>query len=47
MQKKLLAHRQLHRDVNYCIYDCRWDMLSDIFTSPSMPFYQFDDLIFL
>ena len=47
MQKKLRSHWQQHRHVSYCLYGSQKHMLTEVFTSPSMPFYQFGDLIFL
>lgn len=46
-QKKLRAHWQHHKHINYCLYGSRRHMLLEFFTSPSMPFYKFGDLITL
>ncbi len=46
-QKKLRSHWQKHQMVSYCIYGSKRHMLLDVFTSPSMPFYKFGDLMFL
>jgi hypothetical protein len=46
-QKKLRAHWQRHQSVSYCLYGSKRHMLMDVFTSPSMPFYKFGDLVFL
>ena len=46
-QKKLRSHWQTHQSVSYCLYGSKRHMLMDVFTSPSMPFYKFGDLIFL
>lgn len=46
-QKKLRAHWQLHQHVTYCIYGSKRHMLMEVFSSPSMPFYKFGDIIFL
>ena len=46
-QKKLRAHWQLHQHVTYCLYGSKRHMMMDVFTSPSMPFYKFGDIIFL
>jgi hypothetical protein len=46
-QKKLRAHWQLHRYVTYCLYGSKRHMMMDVFTSPSMPFYKFGDIVFL
>lgn len=46
-QKKLRAHWQRHGVASYCIYGSKRHMMMDVFTSPSMPFYKFGDIIFL
>jgi hypothetical protein len=46
-QKKLRAHWQLHANVSYCLYGSKRHMLMEVFSSPSMPFYKFGDIIFL
>ncbi|MDX9904632.1 MAG: ATPase [Bacteroidales bacterium] len=46
-QKMLRAHWQHHHNTSYCIYGSKRHMLMDVFTSPSMPFYKFGDIIFL
>jgi len=46
-QKKLRAHWQLHQHVTYCLYGSKRHMLMNVFSSPSMPFYKFGDIIFL
>lgn len=46
-QKKLRAHWQAHRMASYCIYGSKRHMLMDVFTSPSMPFYKFGDILFI
>ncbi|MDX9905290.1 MAG: ATPase [Bacteroidales bacterium] len=46
-QKKLRSHWQKHQMVSYCIYGSKRHMLLDVFTSPSMPFYRFGDMMFL
>ena len=46
-QKKLRAHWQLHHKVTYCLYGSKRHMLMDVFSSPTMPFYKFGDIIFL
>lgn len=47
MQKKMRAHWQMHKNVSYCLYGSKRHMMMDVFTSPSMPFYKFGDIIFL
>ncbi len=46
-KKKLRAHWQLHNKVTYCLYGSKRHMLMNVFTSPSMPFYKFGDIVFL
>ena len=46
-QKKLRANWQKHKNVSYVLYGSKRHMLMDVFTSASMPFYKFGDLIFL
>lgn len=46
-QKMLRAHWQHHQNTTYCIYGSKRHMMMDVFTSPSMPFYKFGDIIFL
>ncbi|HNQ82558.1 MAG TPA: ATPase [Bacteroidales bacterium] len=46
-QKKLRSHWQKHQMASYCIYGSKRHMLLDVFTSPSMPFYRFGDMMFL
>lgn len=46
-QKKLRSSWQKHQMVSYCIYGSKRHMLLDVFTSASMPFYKFGDLMFL
>jgi len=47
IQKKMRSHWQKHRNVSYCLYGSKRHMMMDVFTSPSMPFYKFGDIIFL
>jgi hypothetical protein len=46
-QKKLRSNWQKHQMVSYCIYGSKRHMLLDVFTSASMPFYKFGDIMFL
>ena len=46
-QKKLRAHWQHHKQTSYCLYGSKRHLLMDIFSSQSMPFYKFGDVIFL
>jgi len=46
-QKQLRSHWQQHADVSYCLFGSKRNMLIQVFTTPSMPFYKFGDLMFL
>jgi len=46
-QKRLRAHWQHHQSVCYCLYGSKRHMLAEVFSSPSMPFYKFGDLMVL
>jgi len=46
-QKKLRAAWQKHKNVTYCLYGSKRHMMMDVFTSVSMPFYKFGDILFL
>lgn len=46
-QKKMRANWQNHEHVTYCMYGSKRHMMLNVFTSQSMPFYQFGSLIFL
>ena len=46
-QRKLRSHWQHHHNVGYCLYGSKRTMLLDIFSNASMPFYKFDDIMFL
>lgn len=47
MQKKMRSHWQKHKNTSYCLYGSKRHMLMEVFTSPSMPFYKFGDILFL
>lgn len=47
VQKKLRSNWQKHQNVAYCLYGSKRHMLMDVFTSSSMPFYKFGDILFL
>jgi hypothetical protein len=47
LQKKMRANWQKHINASYCLYGSKRHMMIDVFTSPSMPFYKFGDIIFL
>jgi hypothetical protein len=46
-QKKLRSQWQKHQHTSYCLYGSKQHMLMDVFTNPSMPFYNFGSLMFL
>jgi len=46
-QKKLRSHWQHHKLTNYCLYGSKRHMMLDVFSSQSMPFYKFGDIMFL
>jgi AAA+ ATPase superfamily predicted ATPase len=46
-QKKLRSHWQKHQYVGYCLFGSKRHMLLDVFSSQSMPFYNFGHLLFL
>lgn len=46
-QKKLRAHWQHHKNTSYCLYGSKRHVLMNLFSSPSMPFYKFGDVIYL
>ncbi len=46
-QKKLRSHWQKHQNVGYCLFGSKRHMLLDVFSSQSMPFYNFGQLLFL
>ncbi len=46
-QKKLRASWQLHKNTSYCLYGSKKNMMINVFSSSSMPFYKFGDILFL
>ncbi len=46
-QKLLRSYWQRHDKVAYCLYGSKRHMMMEVFSSASMPFYKFGDLIFL
>jgi hypothetical protein len=46
-EKKLRAIWQKHKNVTYCLYGSKKNMMINIFNNPSKPFYRFGDIIFL
>lgn len=46
-QKKIRSFWQTHQHTAYCLYGSKRHMLMEVFSSPSMPFYKFGDLMFL
>ncbi len=47
IQKRLRSVWQHQKHVAYCLFGSKKHMMSDIFQSKRMPFYQFGDLLFL
>lgn len=47
IQKKLRSHWQKHEHVAYFLYGSKRHMMLDVFSSPSMPFYNFGTMMFL
>lgn len=47
IQKRLRSVWQHQKHVSYCLFGSKKHMMSDIFQSKRMPFYQFGDLLFL
>lgn len=46
-EKKLRANWQRHTNTTYCLYGSKRHMMTDIFNSPSRPFYRFGDIMML
>lgn len=46
-QKTLRASWQKHQNTSYCLYGSKRHMLTDVFSTYSMPFYKFGDILFL
>ncbi|CAN5470452.1 ATP-binding protein [soil metagenome] len=46
-EKKMRASWQRQRNVTYCLYGSKRHMMSDIFNSPTKPFYRFGDIMLL
>ena len=46
-QKRLRSHWQKHQHVAYCLYGSKRHLMMEVFTSSSMPFYKFGNLMFL
>jgi AAA+ ATPase superfamily predicted ATPase len=46
-QKLLRSHWQHHTDVSYILYGSKRSLMNEFFTSQSMPFYGFGDLLYL
>ena len=46
-EKQLRAFWQRHKSVTYCLYGSKRHMMTEIFNSPSKPFYRFGDIIML
>jgi hypothetical protein len=46
-EKKMRAIWQRQKNVTYCLYGSKKDMMKDIFNNPSKPFYKFGDVMML
>jgi hypothetical protein len=46
-QKTLRANWQKHQNTSYCLYGSKRHMMTEVFSSYSMPFYKFGDILFL
>ncbi|HEY4787492.1 MAG TPA: ATP-binding protein [Bacteroidales bacterium] len=46
-QKQLRANWQTHQNTSYCLYGSKRHLMTEVFSSYSMPFYKFGDLMFL
>jgi hypothetical protein len=46
-QKRLRSHWQLHQHVAYCLYGSKRNMMIEVFSNTSMPFYKFGSVMFL
>jgi len=47
IQKKMRGIWQLHNNASYCLFGSKKHLLSNLFQSKKMPFYQFGDIMFL
>ena len=47
LEKKMRATWQRQKNVTYCLYGSKRHMMSEIFNTPSNPFYRFGDIMFL
>lgn len=47
IQKKFRSHWQTHEHVSYFLYGSKRHMMLEVFSSPSMPFYNFGSMMFL
>ena len=47
LEKKMRSVWQHHQNVSYCLYGSKRHMMTDIFNSPSKPFYRFGQIMFL
>ncbi len=47
LQQKLRSSWQSHELTSYCLFGSKFHIINELFSSPSMPFYQFGDLIYL
>lgn len=46
-EKKLRSYWQRQKNVTYCLYGSKRQMMTDIFNNPSKPFYRFGDIMLL
>jgi hypothetical protein len=47
LEKRLRSAWQRHKSVTYCIYGSQHHMMTEIFNTPTKPFYRFGDIILL
>jgi uncharacterized protein len=45
--KKLRSHWQKHKSVSYCLCGSKKNIMPELFTNPSMPFYKFGEIVYL
>ena len=47
LQQKLRSSWQSHEFSSYCLFGSKFHIINELFSNPSMPFYQFGDLMYL
>ena len=47
VQKRIRGVWQLHKNVSYCLFGSKKHLLTELFQSKRMPFYQFGDILYL